>query len=476
MRLNLFLRIFFASAILAAAAAESPPPPPEDIVPAAVREMIRASGIPPHRIGIVAREAGKEDAPLISYNANRFYNPASVVKLITAYAALDLLGPNFRWKTVFAGDGGGLFFKGGGDPYITMERFLGMLNDLRGRGIKRIDSFAVDDSIFNLPPHDSAAFDGAPLQPYNAGPGGAVINFKATQVILSPDGKSVLARTNPPSDAVRIENKLRLDSARCRYWRGRFRERIIESDEEGGGVILRLSGRYSRRCGERDWHLNLLDHSTYAAGVFGALWRRLGGEFSGEWRRGITPQGAKVIAEFESPPLSEILRAMNKYSNNLMARQVFLTLGKESKSAPPYNLDDARKTAMDWLSARGIKVGDDFFIDNGSGLSRATRVSPNLLADILDDAWTHPWRAEFLASLPLAGVDGTMRRRLRAPNLRGRARLKSGSLSGVKSLAGYVRDASGRDWIVVCVVNWRDGWRSRRLIDRLLIWLANSKG
>jgi D-alanyl-D-alanine carboxypeptidase/D-alanyl-D-alanine-endopeptidase (penicillin-binding protein 4) len=309
------------------------------------------------------------------------------------------------------------------------------------------------------------------------------VNFRASEILLAPSASGgVTVRQTPPSDGLRLENRLRLDTRRCGNYRGRVRERWSEESINGGDAaraVLTLSGSYSRRCGERGWRLAApLSHPRYVAGVFAAMWRRLGGEFGGEWRVGKTPPNAPHIAEFESPPLADILRGMNKFSNNFMARQIFLSLPAAAGGEPPHTIAAARAAVHSWLQTRKLIAdgksasdSESFFIDNGSGLSRRARMTPDLMAAALANAWAHPWRAEFLASLPLAGLDGTMKKRFRNGDLAGRARFKTGSLNNVKALAGVVRDAAGRDWIVVCFVNWRGAWKAKRFQDNFLRWL-----
>ena len=449
----------------------------EAILPDKVKALIRRSRIPLENVGLAAIRIG-DSRPLAWHRADALFNPASVVKVATAFAALDVLGPDHRWTTRFAHTGeiregvldGDLHFIGGGDPRLTAERFLFMLSDLRERGLREIrGALVVDDSHFSAPPHDPGAFDGKRHKPYNAGPGGAAVNLKTHRVVISPsaDGGKIGVRLEPPSAHVEVENNLRPGRGRCRNWRRGARDSLRD---DGARAVLKLRGTFPPRCGEQSFYASVLSHSSYAAGVFGAMWERLGGEWSGEWRRGGTPEDAAVLAEHESPPLSEAVKMMNKHSSNLIARNIFLSLSEEA----PRTLERARAALGESL-ARADAGSPDGFVENGSGLSRESRMTPAQLARILGAAWSGPNRAEMAASLPIAGLDGTMRRRLRNHGLEGMGRFKTGSLRGVKSIAGYGKDARGREFIFVCLIKWGNGARARALQDSLLKWAHDAE-
>ena len=441
-----------------------------ETLPKAAARLIRGSKIPADKIGLAIWRIGAE-SPLVWHQAGRGFNPASVAKVATAFAALDVLGPDYRWTTRFARTGavrdgvleGDLHFIGGGDPRLTAERFLFMLSDLRERGLREIrGALVVDDSHFSAPPHDPGAFDGRRHKPYNAGPGGAAVNLKTHRVVIYPEagGSRIGARLEPPSAHVEVRNNLRPGRGRCSNWRRRARDSLRD---DGGGAVLILKGTFPPSCGEQSFYASVLSHAAYASGVFGAMWKRLGGEWSGEWRRGRTPAEAVMLSSHESPPLSEAVKVMNKHSSNLVARNIFLSLSEDS----PRTLERARGVLESSLARADAGGG---FIENGSGLSRDSRLSAGQLWRILLSSWEGPHRAEMLSSLPIAGLDGTMRRRLRGHDLAGWGRFKTGSLRGVKSIAGYGRDSRGRAFIFVCLIEWGNSAAARSLQDSLLKW------
>ena len=205
-----------------------------------------------------------------------------------------------------------------------------------------------------------------------------------------------------------------------------------------------------------------ISHAANVAGIFGELWRRLGGVWNGQWRKGITPPKATKLAIFESPSLSDVIRAMNKHSNNVIARNLFISLD-DAKTAQ--TVEGGRNVFNQWMRLQGVE--GDFFVENGSGLSRKGRMSAGQLAQLMNNLWQHPMRAEIISSLPVLGVDGTLSKRLRK-NDKGQGHLKTGSLDGVKNIAGFIRDQQGRDFIFICLTERQSGWRAKRFQDALI--------
>lgn len=468
--------LFLASALLL-----TPPPPAvaaESFLPLAVANIIKKHRAKPSQVGIVVRRI-QNDTTLVNHNANTAFNPASVTKMLTGMFALDQLGPNYRWTTTFATNGkmdgdrldGDLHLIGGGDPYITSERFLLMLNDLRDFGIRHIDGdLVVDSRRYQLPPHDTAGFDGVATKPYNVGANAMAVNFKTHAVVLRPHARGVQVVAQPANDHFVIDNQVRLVGGRCKNWRGRLRERLRGDATQ---MTLVLRGKYAKRCGEQSFHLSVLSHTAYVAGAFAAAWRRLGGEWSGQWRAATATDDdgesgkppLTILKEYDSLPLASVLAAMNKYSSNIIARHVFIDA---AASEPPLSYASARVAMRQWLAPLGV---ENVVVENGSGLSRRGRTTPNALASVLSYAWRHRYRAEFVASLPVLAVDGTMKKRLQTRKdaaLVGSGHFKTGSLAGVNTIAGYLQDAQGRDLLIVILT--RNTARARALQDDLIRW------
>ena len=454
---------------LALAAALLPPAVARADMPQEALALFKKHRVNPKRAGLVIRRLD-DNLVVAEHQANRAFNPASVAKLFTAFAALDLLGPNFKWKTSVFADGkiadgvlqGNLYFAGGGDPTLTPERFLHLLSQLRAAGLQTIKGdLVLDAGDFAPAPHDEKKFDGAEFKPYNVGAGGLVVGLKATRVVFAAAGRGVHVYTDPPNKNFVVVNKIKRGKVRCRNWRGYIRERYGGNSRR---YELRLSGRYSQRCGTNSFYISSgLTHEAHVAGVFAAMWESLGGKWEGGWRLGKPPKNAARLLRVESPPLAQTLANMNKFSNNVIARNVFLSL---PPAGEPRNETRARAAMQEWLQGLGI-VG--VFIDNGSGLSRRARAGANSIADLLQAAHKSPHRAEFAASLPIYGVDGTLLKR-RGRAMRGNARLKTGSLNEAKTIAGYFLDERGRHYIMTLLLADTSRARAHALQNSLLRW------
>jgi D-alanyl-D-alanine carboxypeptidase/D-alanyl-D-alanine-endopeptidase (penicillin-binding protein 4) len=446
-------------------------------LPATVANALKAAGIPQSAVGIVVQDAGAV-SPRLTLNADQPLNPASTMKLVTTFAALELLGPAYTWKTgawstapldngVLAGD---LYLRGSADPKLTFEQFWLLLRQLRARGVREISgNLVLDRSLIATTDHDSSAFDEKPLRPYNVGPDALLLNFKAIRLTLAPEtsAKSVRVMAEPAPTNLDITNLMKLGNNGCSEgWREGLHADLTQ---HGNRWRLILTGTYSASCEEKVWRIGLLPHGDYIRGVFDQLWTELGGTLKGGVLDGTVPLEARELATIESQTLAEMVRDINKFSNNVMARQLFLTMGAESGKRPA-RTEDADAVVRAWLDGRNLRF-PELVLDNGSGLSRRERISAGNMARLLAAAWKSAVMPELVASLPLAAVDGTMKKRLNGNGLAGQAHIKTGTLEGVKTIAGYVLDKSGRQQIVVFLVNHPNAPAAQAAQDALLSWI-----
>ena len=439
-------------------------------LPPSVLAALRQVHIPLADIGVEVREANARK-PLISINAAQPMNPASTMKLLTTYAGLELLGPAYTWKTEAWLDGklehgvlqGDLILKGYGDPKFTIEQFWLWLHELRGRGLREIrGNVILDRSAFQLAPYDPAAFDHDPARAYNVGPDALLLNFNAIHLHLIPHGEKVSIFAEPELAGIVLENRLTVVAqGDCNNW-----DEAVSPQLDGSSVLIK--GTFPVSCGERAEYVSLLPHSSYLNGVFRALWQELGGTLSGELRDGAIPNNATLFATHYSPPLAEVIRDINKFSNNVMARQLFLSLGMSS--AAPTNIARSEQAVHDWLAQKRLDF-PELVLENGAGLSRAERISPHSMALLLQAAQRSPLQPEFEASLPIIGVDGTLKKRLHDSAASSHAHLKTGSLEGVKTIAGYVQSRSGKRWIMVFFINHPNASAGQRAQDALIEWV-----
>lgn len=447
-----------------------------DSLPAPVHSALKAAGLPQSSLGVWVQDA-QSRAPLLEVGAEQAMNPASTMKLVTTYAALEQLGPAYRWKTEtyvagsLAGEtlNGDLILKGYGDPKLTLENFWLLLRDLRQRGLRDIRGGVIlDQSYFEPAAHDPAAFDNEPLRAYNTLPQALQVNFNAIRIRLLPqlDSKALRVVADPAPPSLKVVSDLEMDAAPCGDWREGFSTGVTTVGVER---VLTLRGRFSAACGEKSFNLNLLPNGSYVDSVFRLLWEELGGTLNGSVRAGEVPPGATLLASFDSPSLGDTIRDINKFSNNVMARQLFLTLGA-AQFGPPATPRKGGEAIESWLTAKGLDF-PELVLENGSGLSRIERISPRHLGMLLVSASNSPVFGEFESSLPIVAVDGTMKKRLQDHAVAGHAHIKTGSLEGVRSVAGYVFDARGRRMAVVAMVNHPRASASRPALDALLQWV-----
>ena len=445
-------------------------------LPAPVAQALSAAGIPDSAVGVFVQDVSGDRA-VVSHGAERTLNPASTMKLVTTFAALELLGPAYTWSTdLYAGGPqqqdvlmGDLYLRGSGDPKLTVENVWLMLRNLRGRGYREIRGDIVfDRSYYSLAEIDPGRFDDQPTRPYNTPPDALLLNYKAVtlQFAPDPDNRTVRIYAEPPLPLVQITNNVVLTDGPCPDWLSRLK---IDAQGNGDTARLTIAGSYPRDCGERARSFSLLAHRTYAGALIRSLWGELGGTITGTSRDGDVPSGARLLYTTKSPHLSEIVRDINKFSNNVMARQLFLTLGAVGAGAPA-TTEKSNRVVRQWLSGRGWTF-PELVMENGSGLSRNERVSARNLGTLLIGAFRSATMPEFMASLPLVAADGTMRKRLSGAEIAGQAHIKTGSLSGVRSIAGYVLDAQGRRMAVVMIVNHANAANGQAAQDALLKWV-----
>jgi D-alanyl-D-alanine carboxypeptidase/D-alanyl-D-alanine-endopeptidase (penicillin-binding protein 4) len=269
--------------------------------------------------------------------------------------------------------------------------------------------------------------------------------------------------SEPALDTIKLDNQLAPQPAsNCEKW-----DDTLHIQARGDSVIL-LQGGYPSECGEREQNLSVMPHTRFVATVFTALWQEIGGTLKGQTREGVLPATATLFAVHRSEPLSNVIRDINKFSNNVMARQLFLTLGSEEKS--PATITKSTQTVLTWLANKSLNF-PELVLENGAGLSRKERISAHHLGQLLDSAAASPLGAEFVASLPILGVDGSVKKRLKNSAAASHAHLKTGTLEGVKTIAGYVKSKHGTDYTVVFLINHPNARAGQDAQDKLLEWV-----
>ena len=434
-------------------------------LPAPVAHALKAVGIPQRSVAIVVQEVGSA-RPELEVNSRESLNPASVMKLLTTYAALELLGPAYRWKTEAYLDGEDVVLKGYGDPKLNYESFWMLLRALRGRGLREIGGDVVLDRS-HFAPVPPEPFDSDAFRPYNVTPDALLVNFKSLRFTFIPDAGKVRLFVEPALPGLEVVNALKLADGGCPEGKA-FRD-LIQANFQPRPPRAAFTGLYPTVCGERDLNVALYDPQDYVAAMIRQLWGEMGGSWRGSVREGIVPPTARLVYVHDSDPLAEIVRDINKFSNNVMARQLFLTLGAEL-SGPPARAEEAARAVKQWLVFKNISA-PELVLENGSGLSRHERASAATLAALLQAAWRSPLMPEFVSSLPLVAADGTMKKRLRGERVAGSAHIKTGLLSDARAIGGYVLDRTGRRHVVVMIANHPNAPQADAAMDALLAWV-----
>jgi len=443
-------------------------------LPETVADALKKAAIPQRNVAVYV-QAVEAKSPILSLNAEQAMNPASVMKIVTTNAALDLLTPAYRWKTEIYRDGklanwvlqGNLVIKGYGDPSFKAQEFWHLLISLRQAGVKKISGdLIIDKSYFAANASGAGSFDSEKWRAYNAQPSAFLVNGRNTSFKFTAGDDAISITQEFELPEVLIVNKMKRVQGACGDWRSRMAYDVQPGEDK---AVVTFSGSYATECGERFLELSLFDDEKYAFFSFRKLWRELGGEFNGALKLQETPAAAVKVLEQYSEPLGSIVRDINKWSNNVMARQLLLTIAAEKGGTPA---DEAKGAAaiQAWLAANKL-IFSELVIENGSGLSRVEKISAEHLGQLLVHAYTSPVMPEMMASLPILSLDGTIKQRLKDSQSNGRAHLKTGSINGVSAIAGYVLDANGHRHVLVMMVNHANAAASKSAQDALIEWV-----
>jgi D-alanyl-D-alanine carboxypeptidase/D-alanyl-D-alanine-endopeptidase (penicillin-binding protein 4) len=480
-----------AAAVAATALAASPLAHAQ--LPEPVVQVLRSTGIADDAVSVLVL---RDKQTVLAHLADRPMQPASTMKLVSTLVGLETLGPVFRSRTELRTTGelqgetlkGDLVLRGGADVDLSGEVLENMLRSLRYQGIRKIQGhLVIDRQLFNPARADLGVqpFDESPEAYYNVIPDAAMINKNMLQLDMRSTGSRLTVHMQPELQGVTISNDMKLVDANCENWESGWKAPEAVP-QENGGIKVMLHGTFPKNCNQ-SYSINVVDRQEYVDRLFRATWKRLGGTISDTTIEGATPPASRQLAAHLSRTLPEIVRDTNKPSDNLLARLIFLSLGAleadpalgshpQAGGAEP-TLARSEAAVRNWMRAHGI---DDtgLVLENGSGLSRTERITPIQMGGLLLAGLHSPWAPEFQSSIPIVAVDGTMRRRLHNSPAAGRARMKTGTLSNVVALAGYVPDATGQPLVVVAMVNSNlaGNGRGRAVLDTLIDWVAHLGG
>ena len=463
----------FAAALLLTGCATTSVPDP-------VQAALAKAGLPAESLGYVLQPLDGSRAAF-SRRADDPMSPGSTMKLVTAAVALDKLGINHRGRTELLAaappaDGvidGPLILRGGADPDLDWPALWWLLRQLRESGVREIrGGLVIDRTLFRPARFDVglAPFDDAPEFGYNVIPDALHLNGSLLDFELQATPGGVAARSLPALPGLHVDASAMTLSARlCKDWDDDWKPAVVQP--AGDGWRLSLQGAFPAGCRQRA-PLQIVDRQWLATRMVRQLWAELGGAMGPGDVEAAAPPGAVVLATHRGRPLAEVLRGVMKSSDNALTRLIYLQLGAQAAQPGEPTLQAAERVVRGWFAERGL---DDrgLMLENGSGLSRSERISPAQLAGLLRAAHAGAQSPELLATLPVAGLDGTLSRRLKDGPATGKARLKTGTLRDAVGLAGFVPDAAGRPWVFVALLNHPEAAaKGRPVLDALVTWVA----
>ncbi|WP_457447741.1 D-alanyl-D-alanine carboxypeptidase/D-alanyl-D-alanine endopeptidase [Roseateles sp. P5_E4] len=452
-------------------------------VPAPVQAALTKAGLPAESLGFVLQPLDGS-RPALSQRADAAMAPASTMKLVTATVAMDKLGINHRGRTeLLAGSvpvggtiDGPLILRGGADPDLDWPALWWLLRQLRESGVREIrGGLVIDRTLFKptrfdvgLPP-----FDDAPEFDYNVIPDALHLNGSLLDFELQATATGVTARALPALPGLSVDaSSMTLSARPCKDWDEDWKPALVQPASEGWA--LKLQGAFPAGCHQRA-PLQIVDRQWLAIRAVRQLWAELGGSVGPGDAEAAAPAGAVVLATHRGRPLAEVLRGVMKRSDNALTRLIYLQLGAQAAQPGEPTLAASERVVRDWLAGHGVDTAA-LVLDNGSGLSRGERVSPALLAGVLRAGQRGAQGPELLGTLPIAGVDGTLSRRLKDGPATARARLKTGTLRDAVGLAGFVPDASGKPWVFVALLNHPEAAaKGRPVLDALVEWVAGQR-
>ncbi|MBM4380215.1 MAG: D-alanyl-D-alanine carboxypeptidase/D-alanyl-D-alanine-endopeptidase [Deltaproteobacteria bacterium] len=410
------------------------------------------------RTGLLVQSL-EDGAEVFSHRADDLFNPASNVKLFTAAAALHLLGPAHRFETAFLsgaplknGRAGVLYVRGRGDPTLTTERLHGVASELFHAGLREVGDITCDDTWFEQdgrpPGFDQEDGDRTYLSP----PGALSLNANAVNVYLrggEVPGRPATVEVEPPAALFEVSAEVRTAPPGVRRLNvlaepARDAVRLLVRGEAPPGEVVSLSRKVDLPA-------------LYTGHAFRRVLEARGIKVKGRVRLGAVPAGAKLLHAAESEPLDAVLRRLNKHSSNFVAEMLLRALSAAAGEQPGTTAGGVRQVEAFLEQEVGLRRGT-YVLRNGSGLNDANRFSPRQVLAML--RWVHgrfSTLPEFLASLPVAGRDGTLRSRMEGTAAAGNVRAKTGTLSHVSALAGYLVTAGGEPLAFSFVVNDYEG-------------------
>jgi len=441
-------------------------------LPLEYKNIIKQHKAPPNSFTFVIKNLSNVSEKLVAHNEKKLFNPASLVKIISTFVAIEELGPQFKWQSDFAHNGtiigdtlnGDLIFKGRGDATFSINNLEDSIRKIQRNGLKKINgNLILDLSYFGFAPKEKS-FDNDPMRAYNVLPSPVVIQSNTMNFVFAMKNKKLTIESNPNLEQFSIKNNIKITNDRCIDWKSKlnYQTQQIKLKSE---VIF--DGKFSRKCGTKTINLSALNSNEYFFRIFKKIWNMNGGNFNGSLDTTyINNNNLKVIYRHTSRPLSEIVRDVNKYSLNLMARNTMLTVLAEDSELLVLE-SSVNKYLYDWFDKNSL-LHNGLFIENGAGLSRNSVLTSEQLLLLMEKIYHNPLMPEMLSSLPISGVDGTLKRRMNYSTFRKSAHFKTGSMKNVNAIAGFLLDKNKEMKVFIFIMNDLTAKDSHRLQEALI--------
>ena len=420
-------------------------------------------------------QSTNDSVPIASWKAHTKRSPASVIKLLTTYASLLELGYDYRFETKFYHTGtlkngilrGDFIVQASGDPTLKTRDVDEIVENMKSNGIQRITgNLVIDRTIFKVSSRNNSGFDNNIYSPYNAMPDAMMFNQRKSTLCITAHGKRISINKDIPDSSYKVVNKLKSVKGSCRGKRAWPRLSIKNN-------TMTFSGKISRNCGNRKICKVITKPHLSFYYTLKKKMKQQGITIKGILRLKATPKKAQYLFSHHSAPLEEIISITAKKSNNVFARQLLLTVGT-TQYPKPSTRAKGRKAIEKILNRHAILEKGKTFIENGSGLSRTSKLTAQSLGNLLNHGY-QTYGQRWMDTLSIAGMDGTIRRRFKNSSVFGRAWMKTGTIRRVANIAGYVEGISGERYVVVVLVNDRYSARyGRRLANTVIEWVADT--
>lgn len=421
---------------------------------------------------------GQDMKVLLDSEGKKIMIPASISKVATASAVLAHFPPGFKFKTQLLATAepkneilkGNLYLKGGGDPSFVSENMWFLVNAFLRAKIKKIEGdIIVDDSLFDKVRYDESRQKERVDRAYDAPTGAMSFNWNSVNIFVRPNGKGNGADVfiDPENEYIRLVNKAKTVSGSDNKLLADRQE-----DKKFDGDVIHVGGSIGQGLKEVVVFKNITQPDLWAGHNLKSFLTQRGIQITGTVKNGVTPEKADVVAESESKAIEQVVADMNKFSNNYVAEMLTKNLGavKKTKGA---SLADGMLVINEHMQSLGVPA-DQYKLDSPSGLTRENKMSAfamwKVLQHLRDDFRVQP---EFLTSLPIAGVDGTLKKRMKNSKAERWVRAKTGFLTNVVALAGYAGLEDGRVVTFTFMYNGStDETKIRAFFDNLLIYLV----